>query len=274
MPQTGLRGSQRHYRAGRNGVGPAVTPRGRAIGTSPSTAGLIVIPSTAERASGLLNCAGADPGPMTDLGLRSRLLTRLLALLLACILTTALSAMAPLHAAAAPATSWVWPLDPRPDVVVGFDPPAEQWNAGHRGVDLTGYAGERVLSAGDGVVSFAGMLGGRGVVTVSHGSLRTTYLPVDADVFVGQRVTAGELIGTLAVIGGHCLPQVCLHWGLLRGATYLNPLTLVGAGPVRLLPDAGPSILRRLFMPTPVGGPFTPSELSIGTVPESVSVLP
>lgn len=212
---------------------------------------------------------------MSDLGSQSRPFARVLVVLLAGVLVTALSATSPTHATAAPASSWVWPLDPRPDVANGFEPPAQRWGAGHRGVDLAGYAGQPVLSAGGGVVSFAGMLGGRGVVTVSHGALRTTYLPLDAAVSVGQHVRTGEVIGTLAVIGGHCLPRVCLHWGLLRGSTYLNPLTLVGAGPIRLLPDAGPSTLRRLFMPTQASGPFTPSsEPSIVTVPDSLSVLP
>ena len=27
----------------------------------------------------------------------------------------------------------VWPLDPRPEVVSRFDPPATRWGAGHRG---------------------------------------------------------------------------------------------------------------------------------------------
>jgi murein DD-endopeptidase MepM/ murein hydrolase activator NlpD len=216
-----------------------------------------------------------DSGPMTYLGVRSRRFTRVLVLLLTGVLVAALSTTAPTDGAAAATTSWVWPLDPPPDVVNGFDPPAQRWDAGHRGVDLAGYAGQRVESAGDGVVSFAGMLGGRGVVTVSHGALRTTYLPVDATVSVGQRVIPGELIGTLAVIGGHCLPRVCLHWGLLRGATYLNPLTLVGAGPIRLLPASGPSTLRRLLMSGPAGGLLDPSsDPSIVTLPDTVFVLP
>jgi len=175
--------------------------------------------------------------------------TRILALLLASLLVTAL-AMTP---SAAAGTAWVWPLDPQPAVVNGFDPPDERWGSGHRGVDLAGYAGQSVRAAGDGTVSFAGMLGGRGVITVSHGTLRTTYLPVEAVVVVGQHVDAGDLIGTLGVVGGHCLPHVCLHWGLLRGSTYLNPLTLVGAGPVRLLPDYGLVSLRPLFMATSAG---------------------
>jgi hypothetical protein len=68
---------------------------------------------------------------------------------------------------------------------------------------------------------------------------------------------------------------VCLHWGLLRGATYLNPLTLVGAGPIRLLPASGPSTLRRLLMSGPAGGLLDPSsDPSIVTLPDTVFVLP
>lgn len=186
-----------------------------------------------------------DPDAMTRLSPFARILA---ALLLWSVLLTG----TPFTRATA-ATTWVWPLDPRPEVVRGFDPPDERWGSGHRGVDLAGYAGQSVRAAGEGRVSFAGMLGGRGVVTVTHGALRTTYLPVDADVSVGQEVEAGEVIGTLAVIGSHCLPRVCLHWGLLRGTTYLNPLTLVGAGPIRLLPDSGFTSLRPLFMPTWAG---------------------
>ena len=141
--------------------------------------------------------------------------------------------------AAAPATAageWVWPLQPRPEVVHGFDPPAQDWLPGHRGVDLAGSAGQRVLSAGAGEVTYAGTLAGIGVVVVRHGELRTTYQPVDASVDVGDAVAAGEAIGRLESVGSHCPPDVCLHWGLIRGDTYLDPLALVGAGPVRLLP--------------------------------------
>ena len=52
-------------------------------------------------------------------------------------------------------------------------------------------------------------------------------------------VARGSVIGTLQRGSSHCFPRACLHWGLLRGDTYLDPLTLVGAGPVRLLPLSG-----------------------------------
>jgi murein DD-endopeptidase MepM/ murein hydrolase activator NlpD len=133
---------------------------------------------------------------------------------------------------------WVWPLAGHPTVVHGFDPPAKRWLPGHRGVDLAAEPGTPVRAAGAGVIGYAGMLAGRGVVTVQHGSLRTTYEPVEASVHRGERVTAGEVIGHLQDTPGHCRPQTCLHWGLLRGDHYLNPLSLV-QGRIRLLPVWG-----------------------------------
>ena len=74
---------------------------------------------------------------------------------------------------------------------------------------------------------------------VDHGVLRTTYEPVTASVKVGDLVATGQPIGSLQAGRSHCSPRVCLHWGLLRGRVYLNPLLLVGGGPVRLLPLRG-----------------------------------
>ncbi len=137
--------------------------------------------------------------------------------------------------------SGVWPLEPRPQVDRGFDPPADPWGAGHRGVDLHGHVGQAVRVARAGVVRFVGRIAGRGIVVVDHGGTRTTYQPVHASVAVGDRVAAGAVLGSLELAGSHCFPAACLHWGLIEGrATYLDPLTMVGAGPVRLLPLAGP----------------------------------
>jgi murein DD-endopeptidase MepM/ murein hydrolase activator NlpD len=131
----------------------------------------------------------------------------------------------------------VWPLRPRPAVVARFDPPRVQWGPGHRGADLAGHPGQRVRTALPGRVTFVGRVAGRGVVVVGHGARRTTYEPVLGTVPRGARVEAGDVIGRLAAVGSHCAPATCLHWGLRRGDTYLDPLTLVDAPrPVRLLP--------------------------------------
>lgn len=134
----------------------------------------------------------------------------------------------------------VWPLVPEPEVVDRFDAPEDPWGSGHRGVDLAGFAGQPVRAALDGRVAFVGRIAGRGVVTVAHHGVaagtRTTYEPVAATVSPGDRVAAGDVVGRLEVVGSHCFPAACLHWGWLRGETYLDPLRLVGGGPVRLLP--------------------------------------
>jgi murein DD-endopeptidase MepM/ murein hydrolase activator NlpD len=138
----------------------------------------------------------------------------------------------------APDPVGVWPLTPEPEVLEGFDPPDSLYGAGHRGVDLAGEPGQRVRSALPGRVTYAGSLAGRGVVVVDHGSTRTTYEPVAASVSLGDEVSASGRIGTLQLAGSHCFPRACLHWGWIRNAddVYLDPLRLVGAGPVRLLP--------------------------------------
>lgn len=164
------------------------------------------------------------------------MVTRLALLLgvLAALLIPAPTPSAALAAASDPVG--VWPLVPEPVVVAGFDPPDDPWGAGHRGVDLLGSPGQPVRAALAGRVSWAGTLAGRGVVVVDHGPTRTTYEPVTPGVEVGTEVAAGTRIGLLSPTGSHCLPRSCLHWGWIEDETYLDPLRLVGVGPVRLLP--------------------------------------
>jgi murein DD-endopeptidase MepM/ murein hydrolase activator NlpD len=147
--------------------------------------------------------------------------------------------------AAGPATAqagWRWPLDPPVAVVAGFTAPAGPFAPGHRGVDLAGHVGDPVRSAAAGVVAFAGRVAGRGVVSVDHpGGLRTSYEPVTATVARGDQVGAGAVLGRLEAAASHCPPAACLHWGLRRGETYLDPRSMLGAARVRLLPVWGPA---------------------------------
>ncbi|MGH3508870.1 MAG: hypothetical protein ACRDPI_01405, partial [Nocardioidaceae bacterium] len=63
------------------------------------------------------------------------------------------------------------------------------------------------------------------------------YQPVTATVHRGDRLAAGKPLGTLALFGSHCWPRWCLHWGLIAGRDhYLDPLTVLGLAPIRLLP--------------------------------------
>ncbi|WP_144119039.1 murein hydrolase activator EnvC family protein [Catellatospora sichuanensis] len=132
---------------------------------------------------------------------------------------------------------WRWPLTGTPHLVRRFDPPPQPWLPGHRGVDLAAAAGSPVLAASAGTVVYAGMLAGRGVVSVDHpGGLRTTYEPVEPLVEAGDSVATGTPLGTLAAGHAGCPTAACLHWGLRRGGVYLDPLAVLGLGRVRLLP--------------------------------------
>lgn len=133
------------------------------------------------------------------------------------------------------------PLSPKPTVVTGYDEPDQRWHAGHRGVDLAVAPGTPVLAAGDGVVRFAGEVGGKSTVSLQHSDgLITTYEPVRPSVRRGERVSRGTPIGT--ALAGHpgCPAAACLHWGARRGAgrtaDYVDPLGLLGAVRVRLKP--------------------------------------
>ncbi|MCV7261384.1 M23 family metallopeptidase [Mycobacterium shimoidei] len=137
-----------------------------------------------------------------------------------------------------------WPMRPPPAVVRGFDAPSPDWHPGHRGVDLAGRAGQPVYAAGSATVVFAGLSGGRPVVSLAHpGGLRTSYQPVRAAVQAGQQVTSATVIGEL--LAGHpgCGTAACLHWGAMWGpasrADYVDPLGLLASTPIRLKPLRG-----------------------------------
>ncbi|MEH0418161.1 M23 family metallopeptidase [Streptomyces sp. B21-083] len=147
-----------------------------------------------------------------------------------------------------PAIARTWPVGSRPLVLRAWEPPPTPYAGGHRGVDLAATPGTPVRAVAAGRVYFAGRVAGRGVVSVELSGtgappLRTTYEPVTAAVVKGAEVTAGEVVGTVEVGSGHCT-TACVHWGLLRGDMYLDPLTLLPPwllhrGPSRLLPVLG-----------------------------------
>jgi murein DD-endopeptidase MepM/ murein hydrolase activator NlpD len=66
--------------------------------------------------------------------------------------------------------------------------------------------------------------------------VRTTYEPVIPSVRRGEVVARGSVIGTLATGHDGCPVPACLHWGLVRGRTYLDPMRLVGRGGPHLVP--------------------------------------
>lgn len=120
-------------------------------------------------------------------------------------------------------------------VARAFDKPAQNWHRGHRGVDLAARPGASISAAGDGRVSYVGVIAGTPVVAIEHpDGIKTTYQPVHALVRTGDQVQQGQTIGRLAGSEG-------LHWGALVGPDdYINPLSLLKLPTIRLKPVDGP----------------------------------
>ena len=182
--------------------------------------------------------AGRGPVTATARGAGSAALGRTLALVLS--VSTAL-VMIPAHAQTRGAPPAPGPGEyrlPVDDVVLRrFERPAQRWSRGHRGVDIAASVGTSVLAPADGVVTVSRMVVNRDVLTIEHpDGLRSSLEPLAGGVEEGTVVLAGDVVGAVADGGTHCGGIDCLHWGVRRGAEYIDPLSLLpGASPVVLL---------------------------------------
>ena len=145
---------------------------------------------------------------------------------------------------AAPAAAEPGPVVPvryRPPVpgpvIDPFRPPSTPFGPGNRGLEYATIPGDPVGAPADGVVTFAGPVGGGLHVVILHQDGIRTSLSFLASILVvrGQSVAAGQPVGRSGAT---------LHLGARRGDTYLDPATLFtdGGGGARsiLVPeDAG-----------------------------------
>jgi murein DD-endopeptidase MepM/ murein hydrolase activator NlpD len=188
----------------------------------------------------------------------------------AAVLAAATGALLGAATGVAAAQPWAKPLQPI-SVTRAFALPPNPYAAGHRGVDLAGSVGQSVFAAQAGEVSYAASLAGRGVVVVVHGSLRTTYEPVLATVRRGIHVARGQQIGTLESGHAGCPVDACLHWGLLRGQQYLDPMSMLVHQQIRLLPLTGQP---QDAAPTHTGSSFPGSISTLQTMTPVASLSP
>ena len=136
---------------------------------------------------------------------------------------------------------WTGPLNGKLIVARGFDGAAYQANhygPAHRGVDLLSKVGDPVFAPTDGVVAYVGVINSIPIVVIAHKSsggngatekgLRTTYLPVETHLIVGDAVSRSQLIG---IVGAqtHLAGNTVLHWGERLNREYKNPLRRLGA---------------------------------------------
>jgi murein DD-endopeptidase MepM/ murein hydrolase activator NlpD len=122
---------------------------------------------------------------------------------------------------------WSWPVGPPHTLLHAFAAPATPYGAGHRGIDVGARPGTPVRAPADGVVSFAGVVVDRPLVSILHSDgLVSSVEPVTGFVSAGDRVSAGQVVGAVAS-GAHCSER-CLHFGVRLHGQYISPLLVLG----------------------------------------------
>lgn len=238
----------------------AAAPAGRQS-TSPVPGGIASLSTAANTASPDTPAIRRNPDvPAHDEPVRTRILIGVWSIAL-----TIIAAAAP-DTAALPADG----VRPVPgEVTSAYRPPARNWLPGHRGVDLATAPGGPVVAPADGVVSFAGTVVDRQLVSIRLSerlisSVAVVSLePVAAVVVEGQRVRRGQLVGHQSP-GAHCQDR-CVHVSLRLDGRYANPMALLAAG-VRLLPVGTQLQHTQAPPPMPVDGAWDrPAAGSPGT---------
>lgn len=115
---------------------------------------------------------------------------------------------------------FIWPLNGPVTSGYGY-----RWGRLHAGIDIGGYTGQPIVSAKSGVVIEAGSMGGYGNATIiDHGGgIATLYgHQTSISVSVGERVSQGEVIGTVGSTGYSTGPH--LHFEVRVNGSPQNPL--------------------------------------------------
>ena len=137
---------------------------------------------------------------------------------------------------------WLWPVG-QPAVIADFDPPDRPWLSGHRGVDLQASDGDELYAPADGIISFAGSVGGKSVVSVNTVTLcRRSSRRIPRRCRNSRETRRRHRRSGRA--SDHCDGR-CLHWGVRRvrlqnegtATTYLDPLARVRPMRIGLKPD-------------------------------------
>jgi Peptidase family M23 len=168
-------------------------------------------------------------------------------------LTTLALFTAFLSAPGAARADWVWPL--QGELITTYRNGDDPYAGGqHRGIDIAGPVGERVVAASGGEVRFAGTAGSSGLtvsVRTGDGRFDTSYLHLSSiSVRAGQQVSAGETLGAVGTTGSRSAAEPHLHFGVREAGSrhaYRNPLDFLPPRSAPPPPEAP--------KPTPVPAP-------------------
>ena len=101
----------------------------------------------------------------------------------------------------------------------------------HTGIDIACEDGTSVSAAGDGKVTAFEESSSLGTtVTIDHGNGITTKYAALKNVKVkeGDKVTAGDIIGTVTTVPGECADQSHLHFEVFKNGHSAAPLSTLG----------------------------------------------
>jgi hypothetical protein len=179
-------------------------------------------------------------------------------------LTTLALFTAFLGAPGAARAEWVWPLGG--ELITTYRNGADPYAGGqHRGIDIAGPVGARVVAASGGEVRFAGAAGSSGLtisVRTGDGRFDTSYLHLSTiSVRAGQQVSTGEPLGAVGTTGSRSASGPHLHFGVREAGTrhaYRNPLDFL---PPRAAPPA-PEAPKPTPAPVPTPAAPAPSPVA------------
>ncbi|NQX10035.1 M23 family metallopeptidase [Microbacteriaceae bacterium VKM Ac-2855] len=122
---------------------------------------------------------------------------------------------------------WTWPVGGPTAIIGAWSAPEHRYASGHRGIDIDAANGSPVASPASGTVHFAGTVVDRAIVTVrTDDGVLASLEPVTPAVAEGDRVVAGQMVGTVGA-GGHCSER-CVHLGVRVDGDYVSPLRFLG----------------------------------------------
>ncbi len=100
----------------------------------------------------------------------------------------------------------------------------------HTGIDIDGKFGQKVIAAGNGIVTYCGFspIGGRTLVIKHNDRIRTTYLNL-LKIYVspGNHVNQGETIACIGASDDPSNSNFHLHFGVIYDNKYINPCDLL-----------------------------------------------
>lgn len=119
--------------------------------------------------------------------------------------------------------------------------PSQNWNRGHRGVDLPAQEDDLLVAPDDGIITFAGSVAGKNVVTLeliekSYGEpIHVSFEPATTTLKTGDFLARGDPFALASGGSDHC-GTTCVHVGVRINKAYCDPLIFLLHRGVRLKP--------------------------------------